>query len=391
MSDRIVHPDSSVGALFASLVVRERGTVGSLLPRLPTMFEAAPVGDAPEPAAADEVVVPIRLAPPGPAASPVAATGQWPDTSAPSHGEELVRDRQTVVHVERQVLVEASTPGDHDGDEVVAPFRPAPPDPAASPVAAAGQWPDTSAPSHGEELVRDRQTVVHVERQVLVEASTPGDHDGDEVVAPFRPAPPDPAASPVTGAGPLPDTSAPSHTDDEPVRNRQEVVRVERQVRVEASRASTPGHYDDRGAPQPGPAASEEDTPHAHERRPSAEDGTPPELRRAVRPTDEGPAPRPRSIEFTVPESEWPVGQAERHQGGFPVIATRREGLVPRPEQAVGTPELSRPAESVVRVSIGRLEIRAVSDPAPTRISRRERRTQSLDDYLERRNQGSRS
>lgn len=169
------------------------------------------------------------------------------------------------------------------------------------------------------------------------------------------------------------------------------MVRVERQVRVEASRASTPGHYDDRGAPQPGPAASEEDTPHAHERRPSAEDGTPPELRRAVRPTDEGPAPRPRSIEFTVPESEWPVGQAERHQGGFPVIATRREGLVPRPEQAVGTPELSRPAESVVRVSIGRLEIRAVSDPAPTRISRRERRTQSLDDYLERRNQGSRS
>ncbi|WP_354348876.1 hypothetical protein [Pseudarthrobacter sp. PvP090] len=236
--------------------------------------------------------------------------------------------------------------------------------------------------------------MVRIEQQVLVEAgkaSTPGDHDGDEVVAPFRPAPPGHAASPVTGAGPLTDAAAPSHTKDEPVRDRQEVVRVERQVLVEASSASTPGHYDDRGAPQPGPAASDEDIPRAHERRPSPEARTPPEPRRSVRPTDEGPAPRPRTTELTVPESEWPVSQADGHQGGFPVIATRREVLVPRPEQASGTPELSRPAESVVRVSIGRLEIRAVSDPAPTRISRREHRTQSLDDYLERRNQGSRS
>ncbi|MGM9474536.1 hypothetical protein ACS5PJ_21405 [Pseudarthrobacter sp. YS3] len=265
MSDRIDHHDDSPGALFDSLIARESGTARSLVPRLPTMFEAAPAGDALEPAADVEVVAPFRPARPGYAAPPVAGAGPWPDRSALSRGD--------------------------------------------------------------EEPVQHRHEVVRVERQVLVEAGKPrksGDQDGDN-----------------------------------------------------------------RGASRPRPAAP--DIPREHERLRSPEDGAPLWPRRAVRPPDEGPALRHLATELVVPAPEGPANQADRHQGGPPVVVTRREVLVPRPEQPRATPDLPRPAEPVVRVSIGRLEIRAVPDPAPARTSRRERRTQSLDDYLEQRNQGSRS
>jgi hypothetical protein len=318
MSDRIDHYDDSAGALFASIIARESGTARSLVPRLPTMFEATPAGDAPEPVA-DEVVAPLRPAPLGRAAPPVAEVGPWPERSVPFRGEdEPVQRRHEVVRVERQVLVEAaegSTPGDRDGGDRGGAPRPGP-----------------AAPDENIPHAHERR-----------------------------------AAPPVAEVGPWPERSVPFRGEDEPVQRRHEVVRVERQVLVEAAEGSTPGDRDggDRG-------------------------GAPPEPRGAVRPLDKGPELRPLAAELAVPAPEGPAGQADRPQDGLPVVVTRREVPVPRPEQARATPELPRPVEPVVRVTIGRLEIRAVPDSAPAQTPRRERRTQSLDDYLERRNQGSR-
>lgn len=49
------------------------------------------------------------------------------------------------------------------------------------------------------------------------------------------------------------------------------------------------------------------------------------------------------------------------------------------------------PAGPVVHVSIARVEVRAVAEPVAPRARRTERRTETLDDYLDRRNRGSRA
>ena len=264
MNERIDDHDGRLNGPFASVVERERGRAGRLVPRLSTMFEEPTAGDAPE------------------------------------------------------VLIE---------DELVDATRPS---------------------SRGEEPPR--------------------------------------AADVGTG----PDRSAPSAVEGDPVRHGHEVVHVERQVLVERHHASTPtdAGVDSLRSPRADPLTPDDVSGSVQWRSPTESD-TRPGPRRPRRPADDDPPLRPAVSEPVVQAPESSDNQPDREQWGLPVVATRREVGVPRPEPERAPPALPQAAEPVVHVSIGRLEIRAVPDPAPPRTRRPERRVQSLDDYLERRNQGS--
>lgn len=71
-----------------------------------------------------------------------------------------------------------------------------------------------------------------------------------------------------------------------------------------------------------------------------------------------------------------PLAGPRADQRPFPALSDRRDQ--PLPESG-----------PVVHVTIGRLEIRAIPETTPARPQRSERRTESLDEYLARRNRGA--
>lgn len=171
----------------------------------------------------------------------------------------------------------------------------------------------------------------------------------------------------------------------------RDVVRVEREVLVETIVSRTPAHTGDDRTRSPRTDSSTPDDGSAPIRWPSPGDRDPGQgPPSAPRPLEEEPPLRPAGSEPVVVQDRVRLDDdAGPDPRRVPVVATRREVLAPRREQPPDHAAPSAPAESVVHVSIGRLEIRAVPGVAPARSGQRPaRRIESLDDYLERRNQG---
>lgn len=186
-----------------------------------------------------------------------------------------------------------------------------------------------------------------------------------------------PSARPVPPAG----TEAPA------VERRPEVVRVvEGRVRVQTPETEPP-----RSQPRPG-TAREPEAPAAPSEPGRGRHAVPvPEpARRPAPPGDQVAVLRPPAA---APDVATPVLESpgRREAGPVQVTVSRHQphvaGHPVRPEPS----PTSEAAAPVVQVSIGRVEVHAVPEPAVRRARRTEQRTQSLDDYLERRNRGSRA
>lgn len=189
---------------------------------------------------------------------------------------------------------------------------------------------------------------------------------------------PSSAAPPASRAAPPSDAEAPA------VGRRHEVVRVDERVRIE-TRETEPLE----SRPRPVQALKPETSARPLEPGPRRR-AEPEPVRRPAPPGDQAAVLRPWAV---VPAVATPDPDAQGRRDPAPVQVPAR-----RQEPDVGTrPVLREPsttseaAEPVVHVSIGRVEVRAVPEPAAPRVRRTERRTQTLDEYLERRNQGSRA
>ncbi len=205
---------------------------------------------------------------------------------------------------------------------------------------------------------------------------------GTGSVAPTQAAGPQAAAPPAEP--PAAPAAAPPGAEAPAVRRRHEVVRVEERVRVE-TRETEPSES------RPRPVRSLEPEPPARPREPGPRRLTEPEpVRRPAPPGDQVAVLRPSAV---VPAAATPEPDApgRRDPATVQVSVNRHEpngGTHPVLREPPTTTEV---AEPVVHVSIGRVEVRAVPEQAAPRARRTERRTQTLDDYLEQRNQGSRA
>lgn len=142
---------------------------------------------------------------------------------------------------------------------------------------------------------------------------------------------------------------------------------------VETPRAGVPGPDTPQGHARPLPATTDEERRDAgHPRRP-------------VRPTPSTPAePERRPAAVAVPARDRTLPQEGRPDGGARTVSRPEQGLVPPPT----------PLAPVVRITIGRVEVRSgrseaprpeVPTPAPRRTPRL-----TLSEYLDRRDDGRR-